>query len=176
MAHAEARPGRRSRPRRGNLNPSLAPALLLMLIGAAFVAHLKAPHEIWPWVTAAAGASLIALAAAITHREHDRRYRSLLDRVPVGLYRTSPAGRIVDANPALAHILGFESPADLLAAPAQSVYLDPADRERWTARVNQAKGPVEAELHMRRPDGRDNDERDDFPHYYIRSSIFYCAV
>ncbi len=51
------------------------------------------------------------------YRRHDRRYRSLLDRVPVGLYRTAPDGRIVDVNPALAHIFGFETPAETARRP-----------------------------------------------------------
>jgi PAS domain S-box-containing protein len=144
---------------RGSATPRSAPTLLAPLALAAIVAaattEMAIHHEVWPWMASAAGASLLAFASVVAYRDHDRRYRSLIDRVPVGLYRTSPAGRIVDANPALAHILGFASPADLLAAPAQSLYLDPEDRDRWVSRVNQADGAVEAELHMLRTDGRD---------------------
>lgn len=109
---------------------------------------------LWFWALAAALAALSALFALIALRAHDRRYRSLFSRVPVGLYRTSPDGRIVAANPALAHILGFDSPDEILAAPARSVYVEPTDRDRWVRRVNEAQGPISAELQMRRPNGQ----------------------
>ena len=40
-------------------------------------------------------------------RESEERYHSLFEGVPVGLYRTTPAGRMLDANSALVRILGF---------------------------------------------------------------------
>ena len=122
-------------------------------VAAAAVTQLALHRSLWPWVVAAAGSSLVTVTAAAAYHRHDHRYRRLLDRVPVGLYRTAPDGRIVDANPALAHIFGFETPAELLAAPAPSVYVDPADRDRWTTQVDRAEGPIEAELLMRRRDG-----------------------
>ena len=104
--------------------------LFLVVVGAA-VTELALHHGTWPWVVAAVVSFGVAVASVAAYRRHDRRYRALLDRVPVGLYRTAPDGRIVDVNPALAHIFGFETPAELLAAPARSVYADPADRDRW---------------------------------------------
>ena len=84
---------------------------------------------------------------------HQDRYRTLLDRVPVGLYRTTPEGELKEVNPALAQIFGYEDPAAMLAAPAQSFYVDPGDRERWIRHVNAAAGWAERELRMRRSDG-----------------------
>ena len=34
--------------------------------------------------------------------EREKRYLALLDNLPVGIYRTTPDGRIIEANPALA--------------------------------------------------------------------------
>lgn len=42
-------------------------------------------------------------------KEGEERYRSLYENVAIGLYRTTPDGRILMANPALVHMLGFES-------------------------------------------------------------------
>ena len=42
-------------------------------------------------------------------RESEERLRSLYDNVAIGLYRTTPDGRIVLANPALVRMLGFAS-------------------------------------------------------------------
>jgi len=124
------------------------------LVIAAAIGQILVDSSLWPWALAATMAALATLVAMIALRARDRRYRSLFDRVPVGLYRTSPDGHIVAANPALAQILGFDSPDDILSAPARSVYLDPTDRDRWTDEVNRAHGPVAAELQMRRRDGR----------------------
>jgi PAS domain S-box-containing protein len=128
--------------------------LLPGLVIAAAITQIVLDASLWPWALASALAALATIVAVAAVRGRDRRYRSLFNRVPVGLYRTSPEGRIVAANPSLARILGFASPADILSAPARSVYLDPADRDRWAAQVNRAEGPVAAELQMLRRDGR----------------------
>ncbi len=45
--------------------------------------------------------------------ESEERFRSLFENATVGLYRTTPAGRIEMANPALVRMLGYESFAAL---------------------------------------------------------------
>ena len=42
-------------------------------------------------------------------------YRSLFENAVEGIYRTTPDGRYLDANPALARIYGYDSPAELIA-------------------------------------------------------------
>ena len=54
-------------------------------------------------------------------RESEERYRSLFDSVLVGLYRTTPAGQILDANPALVEMLGYPDRQFLLAANTASI-------------------------------------------------------
>lgn len=50
--------------------------------------------------------------------ESEARYRSLVERMPVGMYRIAPDGRLLLANPALATVLGMASRDD---APPASV-------------------------------------------------------
>jgi len=45
----------------------------------------------------------------------ERRYRELTEEAPIGIYRTAPDGRILFVNPALARMLGYEAPAELMA-------------------------------------------------------------
>jgi PAS domain S-box-containing protein len=52
---------------------------------------------------------------AETLRASEQRYRQLFDHVPTGLYRTTPDGRILLANPTLVHMLGFSSFEELAA-------------------------------------------------------------
>jgi len=42
-------------------------------------------------------------------RESEERYRTLFENAQIGIYRTTPEGRILAANPALIHMLGYTS-------------------------------------------------------------------
>ena len=55
----------------------------------------------------------------------EARYRTLFDRVPVGLYRTKHDGEILDANRALAEMLGFDRAEDVIGTNARDFYLQP---------------------------------------------------
>jgi PAS domain S-box-containing protein len=45
----------------------------------------------------------------------ERRFRDLFENAPVGIYRTSPEGRVLLANPALLRMLGYDSLEELAA-------------------------------------------------------------
>jgi PAS domain S-box-containing protein len=81
------------------------------------------------------------------------RYRSLFEGVPVGLYRTLPSGRIVDANPFLVHMLGYPDKASLLAINAADLYLNPEDRSRWMFALQRATSVRNFQTQFRRHDG-----------------------
>src|SRR6266480_3673617 len=58
-------------------------------------------------------------------------YAALVEQAPLGIYRSTAAGRFVSANPALARILGYDSPSDLLLLDmASDVYVDRDERRR----------------------------------------------
>jgi len=57
-------------------------------------------------------------------RESEERYRQLFENVPIGIYRTTPEGRIVDANPALVKMLGYESFSELSTRNLEKEYSD----------------------------------------------------
>jgi len=46
-------------------------------------------------------------------RRSERQFRSLFENVPTGIYRTTPDGRILLANPALVDMLGYESAEEM---------------------------------------------------------------
>ena len=89
-------------------------------------------------------------------RESEERYRSLFDGVPIGLYRTTPAGRMLDANEALVRILGYPDRETLLEANVGDIYCDPEDRQRWQRSVaaETTPGIQTFEARVRRYDGR----------------------
>lgn len=86
-------------------------------------------------------------------RESETRYRGLYNNVPAGLYRTTPEGEFLEANPALARMLGFRAPEDLMRTPAPMLYVNPEDRERWISMLAE-EGFVEGfEIPIYRQDG-----------------------
>jgi two-component system, cell cycle sensor histidine kinase and response regulator CckA len=62
-------------------------------------------------------------------RKSEARYRSLIQGAAYGIYRTTFDGAILDANPALAHMLGYDSVDDLRALNMSAVYQASADRQ-----------------------------------------------
>lgn len=86
-------------------------------------------------------------------QESERRYRSLVDHVPIGLYRSTPQGNLLDGNRTLAQILGFPSREALLAHAAHDFYVDPQDRERWKGLMETEGVVKDFELQLRRADG-----------------------
>ncbi len=86
-------------------------------------------------------------------RQSEERYRTLFDGVPVGLYRSTPAGQFLDANPAMVQMLGYPDREALLAVDAADLYVDPEDRCRWRT-LMEAEGIVRNfEAQFRRRDG-----------------------
>ncbi len=86
-------------------------------------------------------------------RESEERYRGLFERVPVGIYRSTPAGQFLDVNPAMAQMLGYPDRESLLAVEAADVHVNPESREQWRTLLER-KGVVRAyELQLRQRDG-----------------------
>jgi PAS domain S-box-containing protein len=86
-------------------------------------------------------------------RASEERYRTLFDGVPVGLYRSTPAGKMVDANLALMQMFGYPSREDILAVNPASFYVDPQDRVRWQALMEREGVVRDFESQGRRHDG-----------------------
>ncbi len=86
-------------------------------------------------------------------RQSEHRYRSLFENLPIGLYRSTPAGRILDANPALVRMLRYPSREALLAVNARDLFITPEDRDREHALLT-SQGTVHGlELQLRCADG-----------------------
>ena len=58
-------------------------------------------------------------------RESQQRFKSIFENSPIGFYRTTPDGRILDANPALIQILGYKSFEELATVNLESVDYHP---------------------------------------------------
>ncbi|MGK2859887.1 MAG: EAL domain-containing protein, partial [Thermoanaerobaculia bacterium] len=86
-------------------------------------------------------------------RASESRYRLLFERNVAGLYRTTPAGRILECNQAMADIFGFTSAAALMACDPRTLYLDPEARTTMLAALEAKQTLSNFELQLRRADG-----------------------
>jgi PAS domain S-box-containing protein len=86
----------------------------------------------------------------------DFSYRGFFDSAIEGIFRTTPDGRYLDINPALARIYGYESPEDMKAAftdIAEQLYVDHSRREAFK-RIMDAEDEVTGFVsEIRRRDG-----------------------
>jgi len=75
--------------------------------------------------------------AEVALRESEERYRSLYENVPTGIYRTSPNGNILMANPALIRMLGYDTFEELVQRnQAQDLYASENGRQEFQNRID----------------------------------------
>jgi PAS domain S-box-containing protein len=97
-----------------------------------------------------------AVRALAEQRLAEESYRKLFEGSIDGIYVTTPGGRLVNANPALARMMGYDSPDDLIDGVndvAQSVYVDPDVRAEYKARMQRDGMIREFEYQVRQREG-----------------------
>jgi len=86
-------------------------------------------------------------------KEAESRYLALFNDVLIGLCKTTPEGKIIDANPAMVQTLGYPDRDTLLSVNADDFYVDPGDRKRWQLLIGRDDAVRRYETRMRRRDG-----------------------
>jgi PAS domain S-box-containing protein len=67
-------------------------------------------------------------------REAGHKYREIFENAGEGIFQSTPDGRFISANPALARMHGFDSPEDLIRSRddiSRQIYVDPTRREEF---------------------------------------------
>jgi len=86
----------------------------------------------------------------------EKKYREIFDNTPMGIYQSTPQGRYLSVNPALAHIFGYKKPEDMIAAIndiQNEVYVDPAERKRVKSLFDSGEKVKGLQLEYKRRDG-----------------------
>ncbi|MCK4724170.1 MAG: PAS domain S-box protein, partial [Anaerolineales bacterium] len=86
-------------------------------------------------------------------RQSEARYRGLFDHVPIGLYRTTPSGKFLDANQALVDLLAYPNKEILLSTNVMDLYVDPQDRQRVLDILGRERVITGWEVQLKRFDG-----------------------
>ncbi len=88
--------------------------------------------------------------------ESEAKYRSIFENSVMGIFQSSPEGRVLGGNPAFSRILGYASPeemAEALTDVTRQLYVTPGDRARFRGALEQ-QGYVEGfETEFYRKDG-----------------------
>jgi diguanylate cyclase (GGDEF)-like protein/PAS domain S-box-containing protein len=98
-------------------------------------------------------------ASERTHSLHalkasEQRYRELFQNVTAGVFQTTTDGKFMAANPALVHMLGYESEDELLELDvARDIYMDPDHRDNWVRTMADGGEVRSVELVLKRKDG-----------------------
>lgn len=88
-------------------------------------------------------------------RAAEEKYRSIFENSALGIFRTAPDGSWIVANPALARMLGYSNPEELIEnnPNISSLYFQQSDRERVVDLYQQNRGSIEFEVLFRTRDG-----------------------
>jgi len=87
-------------------------------------------------------------------RESEARFTQLFETLHEGVYFSTPEGRLLDANPALVAMLGYENKDDLLQENVNELYMDAEDRRGLLQELDEQRTLREREIVLRRKDGK----------------------
>ena len=111
-------------------------------------------------------------------KQSEKRYRSLFENAQEGIYRSTPEGRIIVANQAMANMLGYNTPEELLTSVTDmslQLYVHPAERAQIEKIITEQGSIRNYETQFYRKDGSiiwvaltmhvDRDEKGQIIHY-----------
>ncbi|MGQ9636300.1 MAG: PAS domain S-box protein [Thermodesulfobacteriota bacterium] len=86
----------------------------------------------------------------------EEKYRNIFENAMEGIFQVDPEGRLLNANPALAQIHGYDSPEALISSikDVSTLYQDPQDHQRLVRLLFQQGLVQNYEVQMRRKDDK----------------------
>ena len=88
-------------------------------------------------------------------RRTEEKYRSIFENAVMGIFQSTPEGRIISANPAFARILGYDSQEDVLTSltdMTEQMYVQPERRAELLRTMNEQGIHPEQEVQYFRKD------------------------
>jgi two-component system cell cycle sensor histidine kinase/response regulator CckA len=132
--------------------------------------HRKDRSEMWLWTNARAvheGGTIVRydgtfeditdrkiMEDQLRHAKH--QYRDIVENAVVGIFQSTPRGRYLSVNPAMAHMMGYASPQELLTSITNigtQVYVDPNRREELKTLASEHGMARNFECQLYRKDG-----------------------
>jgi len=134
----------------------------------AFVNRYRARDGSYRWIewrSYPAGNLIYAAARDITERKEaeealkksEEKYRDIFERAVEGIFQSTPDGKFLSVNPSFAHMLGYDSPEELISGIvdiAGQMYAHPEERVSFKDGLDEAGSTVMGfEQELRRKDG-----------------------
>jgi len=89
-------------------------------------------------------------------QESEARYRGIFENAVIGIFQSTPEGRLLSVNPAMARMYGYDSPEDMITVVedlSHQVFVDPRDREEMKRELAESGEIRGREYRMYRKDG-----------------------
>ena len=89
-------------------------------------------------------------------RQSEGKFRSLFDNAQEGIFQANKEGMYLTVNQAMAAMLGYDSPVDLMSTVndiAHQLYVDPEDRSRLLKRIDERGSATGFECQFYKKDG-----------------------
>jgi len=89
-------------------------------------------------------------------KEAEKTYRGMVENAVEGIYQSTPDGRYIVVNAALARMYGYESPEELMKGVSDiqnQIYMDATMRDQFKRQIEQTGSVQGLEYRVRRRDG-----------------------
>ena len=90
------------------------------------------------------------------NRKAEEQYRGIFENAVEGIFQSDPKGQFLSANPAMAHILGYDSPENLCGSVSDiknQIYVSPEQRDKTLQMLHKNETVADFEVAFRRKDG-----------------------
>ena len=120
---------------------------------------LLKPLDLWLYISvySVEKENFVAVFENITERRKaEKDYQSIFENVQEGIFRSTPEGKIILANEAMAKMFGYDSPAEIMADitdAALQLYAYPEDRAKMKAIMEEQNVVRNYEIQFHRKDG-----------------------
>jgi len=89
-------------------------------------------------------------------RASEERYRTLIERLSDGVYRSTPDGKFIEVNPAIIKMLGYASKEELMAVEIKKqLYFEEVERNTVVDKLQRAGGDEIDVFRLRHKDGHE---------------------
>ena len=89
-----------------------------------------------------------------SERQSEVRFAELFETLREGIFLSTPEGKLLDANPALVRMLGFESKQELQTRNVRDIYVNPSERDSLIRDVLANGSVQDRKIILRRKDGK----------------------
>ncbi|OQW55679.1 MAG: hypothetical protein A4S14_12030 [Proteobacteria bacterium SG_bin9] len=120
------------------------------------IATLSMRRKVRPLAADATREASLRLLAEQRQAEAQEDYKKLFESSIDGIYVTTPSGEILNANPALARMMGYDTAEQLIDGVkdvAHNIYVDPAARDEYELRMRRDGFVREYEYQVRQRNG-----------------------